>query len=313
MSRSGGQGGRGGGPKRGKGGGSGSRRRPGPKQGRSGPPTRTGPPNRRGQPPVDEGRSQGGISRRGLGGDQVEGRQAVRELLIAGIRPVREILFAAGMDPAPVLEDIVELAAERRVTIHEVARRDFDREAVSEGAQGVLARAQSLPEHELDDLADTSSGPVPFLVVLDGVTDPGNLGALLRSAEGAGVTGVILPRHRAVHITPTVAKAAAGAIEFLPMALVGGLPAALTRLTELGVWVVGLDGDADLPLDRLTVADEPVALVLGAEGSGLSRLVRQRCDAMASIPMYGNLNSLNVSAAAAVALFDVAGRRGRAR
>jgi 23S rRNA (guanosine2251-2'-O)-methyltransferase len=233
----------------------------------------------------------------------------VRELLIGGRRPVQEILFAEGMDPADVLEDIVELAAAQRVVIREVSRKEFDREAVSEGAQGVLARAQVLPEVELDDLADTSASTPPFLLVVDGVTDPGNLGALLRSAEGAGVTGVILPRHRAVHITPTVAKSAAGAIEFLPMALVGGLPAALSRLTELGVWVVGLDGDADLPLDQIKVAGEPVALVLGAEGAGLSRLVRQRCDALASIPMQGNLNSLNVSAAGAVALFEIANRR----
>lgn len=304
MSRSGGRGGRGG-PNRGKGRGSGSRRRPGPG------PRRSGPPPRRSGGPVDD-RPQGGISRRGLGGDQVEGRQAVRELLIAGSRNIQEVVLAAGMDPAPVLEDIVELAAERRVPVREVSRKDFDREAISEGAQGVMARARSLPEHELDDLADPSGPTAPFLLVVDGVTDPGNLGALLRSAEGAGVTGVILPRHRAVHITPTVAKSAAGAIEFLPMALVGGLPAALTRLRDLGVWVVGLDGDADLSLDELRVIDEPVALVLGAEGAGLSRLVRARCDVLAAIPMQGNLNSLNVAAAGAVALFEIANRRRRA-
>ncbi|MCP5028535.1 MAG: 23S rRNA (guanosine(2251)-2'-O)-methyltransferase RlmB [Actinomycetia bacterium] len=304
MSRSGGRGG-GGGSNRAKGRGSGGRRKPGPGPKRSAPSRRPGGPT--------DDRPQGGISRRGLGGDQVEGRQAVRELLIAGSRSVQEIMMAAGMDPAPVLEDIVELAAERRVPIREVSRKDFDREAISGGAQGVMARARSLPELELDDLADTAAATAPFLLVVDGVTDPGNLGALLRSAEGAGVTGVILPRHRAVHITPTVAKSAAGAIEFLPMALVGGLPATLSRLRELGVWVIGLDGDADLPLDELRVIDEPVALVLGAEGAGLSRLVRQRCDALAAIPMHGNLNSLNVSAAGAVALFEIANRRRRAR
>ena len=132
------------------------------------------------------------------------------------------------------------------------------------------------------------------------MTDPGNLGALLRSAEGAGVTGVVLPKHRAVHVTPTVAKAAAGAIEHLPMAVVPGLPAALSRAKQLGCWIVGLDDAADRSLFELDdLGREPVVLVLGAEGAGLSRLVRSRCDIVVSIPMRGHLSSLNVAAAAA--------------
>jgi len=144
----------------------------------------------------------------------------------------------------------------------------------------------------------------------DGVTDPGNLGALLRAAECAGATGVILPRHRAVHVTPTVAKAAAGAVEHLPMALVPGLPAALVELSKLGVWSVGLDAGGTTRVWDLTIADEPVVLVLGAEGRGLSRLVSQRCDQLASIPLAGSLASLNVATAAAVACFEVARHRG---
>ena len=143
-------------------------------------------------------------------------------------------------------------------------------------------------------------------MAVDGVTDPGNLGALLRSAECAGATGIVLPRHRAVHITPTVTKTAAGAVEHLAFAVVGGLPTALQDLRRQGVWVVGLDGEGDTPLWRLPAADGPIALVLGAEGAGLSRLVRQRCDAIASIPLRGTLSSLNVAAAAAVACYEVA-------
>lgn len=246
---------------------------------------------------------------RGLGGSQVEGRQAVRELLIAGRRKVREILISSDVEPAPVLDDIVELAESRRVTVRQIGRGKFDSLAVTSAAQGVIARAYSLPEVELEDLLRRRKGVEPFLLALDGVTDPQNLGAILRSAEGAGVTGVILPRHRAVHVTASVAKSAAGAIEYLPMALVGGLPTALKQLTDHGAWVVGLDGDAPTSLYSLPVADEPVVLVLGAEGKGLSRLVRERCSVLAAIPMDGRLNSLNVASAASIACFDISRRR----
>jgi len=171
-------------------------------------------------------------------------------------------------------------------------------------------RGVRVAEVALDDLARRRpTGRAPFLLALDGVTDPGNVGALLRSAEGAGVSGVVLPRHRAVHVTPAVTKAAAGAVEHLPMALVGGLPSALARLAELGVWVVGLDADAEGSLWDLPVAGEAVAIVLGAEGTGLGRLTRQRCDHVASIPLRGRLGSLNVAAAGALACFEVARRR----
>lgn len=247
---------------------------------------------------------------RGLGGDQVEGRQAVRELLLAGTRRTREVLLSAGLEPSAAIADIVELAGELRVPVREVSRAKLEAAAATESPQGVLAKADPLPEAELDDLARPVPGqPLPFLTCCDGITDPGNLGALLRSAECAGVTGVVLPRHRAVHVTPTVAKAAAGAIEHLPMALVGGVPASLRRLTELGVWIVGLDEIADRSLWDLDIVDVPVALVLGAEGAGLSRLARQRCDRVVTIPMRGRLSSLNVGAAGAVACFEIARRR----
>jgi 23S rRNA (guanosine2251-2'-O)-methyltransferase len=199
------------------------------------------------------------------------------------------------------------LARDQKVTVREISRRSFDAEARTQAAQGVLARCAPLKEFDLDDLLRR---PDPFLVVVDGVTDPGNLGALLRTAECAGVTGIVLPRHRAVHVTPTVTKAAAGAIEHLPMALVGGIPATLTALKQRGVVTIGLDAGGstsvfELPLDPGT----PVALVLGAEGAGLSRLARERVDVLASIPMAGELNSLNVATAGAVACFEVVRRR----
>jgi 23S rRNA (guanosine2251-2'-O)-methyltransferase len=150
-----------------------------------------------------------------------------------------------------------------------------------------------------------------FLVLLEGVTDPQNLGAILRSAECAGVTGVAVPRHRSVHVTPAVTKAAAGAIEHLQMALLPGMPSALQDLERLGVMTVGLDERGTTSLYDLDLGDRPVALVLGSEGSGLSPLSRRRCEVLCRIPLGGAIPSLNVSAAAAVACFEVARQRKR--
>jgi 23S rRNA (guanosine2251-2'-O)-methyltransferase len=190
-----------------------------------------------------------------------------------------------------------------------VSRARLDGEARTEAPQGVLAHADPLPEADLDDLCAPVGDRAPFLVCLDGVTDPHNLGAILRTAECAGATGAVLPRHRSAHVTPTVAKAAAGAIEHVPMAVVPGLPAALTALKRHGVWSVGLDADASESLFGLQLAAEPIALVLGAEGAGLSRLAKQRCDVLVSIPRHGALASLNVGAAAAISCYEVARRR----
>jgi 23S rRNA (guanosine2251-2'-O)-methyltransferase len=152
-------------------------------------------------------------------------------------------------------------------------------------------------------------GGRPFLVVLDGVTDPQNLGAVMRTALSAGATGVVIPRHHAVRLTPSAVKAAAGAVEHLPIALAPGIPAALQALGAEGVWSVGLDEDATTDIDDVALFEEPLALVLGAEGAGIAPLTRDRCDVLARIEMRGPLASINVSAAAAVACFAVARRR----
>lgn len=247
---------------------------------------------------------------KGLGGRQVEGRQAVRELLIAERRKVHEVWISAELEGDPGVSDIVEIAAARRIPLLHVARARLEREARSEAPQGVLAHAAEIPEADLADLMGArrvrgTTAP-PFLVAVDGVTDPGNLGAIIRSCDGAGVTGVLLPRHRSVHVTPTVAKASAGAVEYVPIALVPGLPAVLKQLSDHGIWVVGLDDGADRNVYEIgSLATEPICLVLGAEGAGLSRLVRERCDSVVSIPMAGHVSSLNVSTAAAISLYEV--------
>lgn len=310
--RSGSQGGRSDGPKQGN--------RPGGQQGSggnrpssagSGRPSSgaggqsSGGPQRRGGRGGDSsrGRQNRSTKPKGLGGDQIEGRQAVRELLLAGNRRISEILMIEDMDAADILDDISELAFELKVPFRPINRKRMDQEALTHSHQGVIARAQPVPEVELETLVKKKNA---FLLVLDGVTDPGNLGAILRTAECAGVTGIVLPRHRSVHISPTVTKTAAGAIEHLPMALVGGIPTAITQLKEMGVYTVGLDAGGSDTIFNLPIQDgRPIALVLGAEGSGLSRLVSERVDTVAGIPLVGRLNSLNVAMAGAVACFEV--------
>jgi 23S rRNA (guanosine2251-2'-O)-methyltransferase len=234
----------------------------------------------------------------------------VRELLAAGRRPVREVWIAEDLDPSPQIDDIERLATRRRVRLVLVPRAKLARAAGTDAPQGVLARARPLEEVDLDILCQARRGLPPFLLVLDGVTDPHNVGALLRTAECAGVTGVVLPRHRAAHVTPTVAKVAAGAIEHLAIAVVPGVPNALRRMHDLGVTSIGLDAEAPTSLfDLGAESGGAVALVMGAEGRGLASLTRKRCTALAAIPQFGALHALNVAAAGAVACFELARRR----
>ncbi len=240
-----------------------------------------------------------------LGGEQVEGRRAVRELLAAGRREVMEVVVAAEVEPAPILEEIAALAAAAGVPVRRVPRAAVAGLARSEVPQGVVARAAPLRAVPLESLCT----PGAFVVLLDGVTDPHNLGAVLRSACAAGATGVVLPRRRAAHLGPAAVKAAAGAVEHLPVALVSGSPAGLQGLGRAGLWRVGLDERGAADLEEVAVLDQPVVLVVGAEGRGLAPLTSARCDVLARIPMPGPLPSLNVAAAAAVACFSVARRR----
>jgi 23S rRNA (guanosine2251-2'-O)-methyltransferase len=249
---------------------------------------------RRGASAPDDGASPGG---------QVEGRRAVRELLVARRRQVRTLWLATGGD---ALDELAALADITGAEVRWVAPARVAELARTDSPQGVVAFADPLQFGDVDALL---ADPEAFLVGVDGVTDPQNLGAVMRTAELAGATGIVVPRHRSARLTPTVAKAAAGALEYLPIVSVAGIPAVLDRAARAGVWTVGLDATGDTSLFDLNVADRALMLVLGAEGRGISRLARERCDVLAAIPMFGSLTSLNVSAAAAVACFEVARRR----
>jgi 23S rRNA (guanosine2251-2'-O)-methyltransferase len=240
-----------------------------------------------------------------LGGDQVEGRNAVRELLRAGRRRVSELWVVPARD-ASIIDEITELATAAGARVRQVSADELDAKARTDAPQGVLALAAPVPNHDIDDLL---SRPDAFLLALDGVTDPQNLGAVLRVAETAGVTGVVLPRHRSAGLTPAAVKAAAGAVEYLALATASGVPALLDRASRAGVWSVGLDSGGTADVFALDVADRPLVVVLGAEGRGLGRLTRERCDLVAGIPMRGAIESLNVATAAAVACHAIARRR----
>ncbi len=228
------------------------------------------------------------------------------ELLRAKRRTVQRILIAEAQDASDVLDAIEFEAQRQRVLVQLVSMARLDREAKTEGHQGVMAFAAALPTVSLDDLLGVKR---PFLLVCDGVTDPRNLGAMLRSADGAGVTGVIVPRHRSARISPSVTKTAAGAIEYLTFCDVGGIPTTIDQLNRAGVLTVGLAEDAKSSLYAVDLGSSPVALVVGGEEKGLSSLTRKRCATVVSIPQLGRISSLNAGVAVSVAAFEVARQR----
>lgn len=241
------------------------------------------------------------MSERSVGGTQVEGRRAVLELLRARRRETYEV-WCLRNSPDEEIVDAAMAAGVKVLRVSETALRD---RTSSFQPQGVLAIAEPLHSSPLEDLLV----PEVLLLVLDRVQDPQNLGAILRSAAAAGVGGVILPERRGALVTPAVTKVASGALEYLNFSIVSGIPAALATLQRSSVWTVGLAAEADVVLSECNLLTESIALVVGAEGDGLSRLTRQRCDLLAKIPMAPSVASLNVSAATAVALFTIAGAR----
>ena len=277
-------------------------RRPAPK----GRPPRGGGPRNTSAAPNTGTRRNPTREKEGLGGEQVEGRQAVLELLKARRRSIQKIYVADQQDSSEILDEIEREAQRQRIPIQIIAMARLDREARTEGHQGVVAFCSRLDSVSLDVLLEHKR---PFLLVCDGVTDPRNLGAMLRSADGAGVTGVVVPRHRAARISPSVTKTAAGAIEYLTFADVGGIPAAIDQMNKAGVLTVGLAGESKDSIYDLDLGSIPVAIVVGGEEKGLAALTRKRCQAVVSIPQLGKISSLNASVALSIAAFEVARQR----
>jgi 23S rRNA (guanosine2251-2'-O)-methyltransferase len=247
--------------------------------------------------------------RPGEGRVLIEGRRPVVEALRAG-RPVDRILVASGAGRG-ALGDLLDLARHRGVEVQTVPRSLIEAEARGGAHQGVLAIVAPIQPIDLTELLalPLAGREPPFFLALDGVEDPHNLGALARSAEAAGCHGLIVPRHRSAPLSAVAVKSSAGALQHLPVAEVPNLARAIEQLRASGIWCIGLDGAADTSLFNLDLADEPVCIVVGNEGTGLHRLVRDSCDALVHIPMSGHIESLNASVAGALALFEVRRRR----
>lgn len=239
------------------------------------------------------------------GTTQIEGRHPVLEALRAG-RPLRKLLVARADTTSRPLHDLIGEARRRGIPVQEVPATVIDRLAQTRAPQGIIAYAAAREVVEVEDLLELARnrGEHPFVVLLDGIEDPRNLGAVLRSADAAGVHGVVIPRRRAAGLTPAVAAASAGAIEHVRVAQTSNLVQAIEKLKAANVWVIGADPQAPELLYDAALRP-PIAVVIGGEGRGLSRLVRERCDLLVRIPMHGETASLNASVAAALMLFEV--------
>ena len=239
---------------------------------------------------------------------QLEGRNALQEALRAG-RTIDKVFIASG-DTDKGLQRLAAEAKEAGAVVVPVDRRKLDNMSFTRAHQGVIALTAAHEYATIDDILEeaASRGQNALIVICDELTDPHNLGAILRSAECAGAHGVIIPKRRSVGLTATVAKASAGAMEYMKVARVTNINSAIAELKEKGVWVFGTAAEGSVPMYQadLTV---PAAIVIGNEGDGMSPLVRKNCDVMVNIPMNGRISSLNASAAASILLYEAVRQR----
>ena len=240
----------------------------------------------------------------------VFGLHAVESLLLKQPRRALRLCVLKDRQDQKV-QTILDLAKQNRIKVDLVSRQELDRITGDEVHQGVVAyceKAKSYSENDLDEILQQN--PKPFFLILDGIQDPHNLGACLRTADAAGVHAVIVPRDKSVGITSTVSKVACGAAETVPFIQVTNLARTLRHLKDQGVWLFGAAGEAEKSLYQAELSG-PIGIVLGAEGQGLRRLTREHCDILLNIPMQGAVSSLNVSVATGIFLFEVLRQRGR--
>lgn len=241
------------------------------------------------------------------GENQLEGRNSILEVLRSG-RDIEKIMVARG-NVEGTIKRIVAMAAEKGVVIQEVSRQKLDEISQTKNHQGVIAIVSAHNYVEVDDILAVAKERQedPFLLLLDGITDPHNLGAILRTAECAGVHGVVIPKRRSVGLNATVGKTSAGALEYMPVARVTNIVKTMEYLKKQGLWIACADMKG---LDHFdTNMKGALALVIGSEGDGVSRLVKENCDFTVSIPMYGKISSLNASVAAGLLMYEVVRQR----
>lgn len=240
--------------------------------------------------------------------EQVYGVHAVEALLRHHPRRVKQLWLAEGRQD-PRVQVLVELATQQRISVGQRERRELDEwvEGVHQGVVAEVSPSQVWGEAMLEELLDRHEG-VPLLLVLDGVTDPHNLGACLRTADAAGALAVVVPKDKSATLNATVRKVACGAAEVMPLVAVTNLARTLEKLQKRGLWVVGTAGEADQEIYQQDLRG-PLVLVMGAEGKGMRRLTREHCDFLVKLPMAGSVSSLNVSVAAGVCLFEALRQR----
>jgi len=233
----------------------------------------------------------------------IEGRNPVIEAL-KNKRPIDKIMVNKSSKEGSI-KKIIGIARDNNVIIQQVDRHKLDEISESHAHQGVIAVTSDYLYHELEDVLEYAreKGEDPFLIILDGITDPHNLGSIVRTADAVGAHGVIIPKRRSVHITPIVAKASAGAIEYVPVCKVTNIVNTIKKLKEEGLWIAAVDMDGDAFYS--TNLSGPLALVVGSEGEGISRLTKENCDFIVSMPMSGNVTSLNASVAGGILLYEV--------
>jgi 23S rRNA (guanosine2251-2'-O)-methyltransferase len=241
--------------------------------------------------------------------EYIWGRNPVLETLHSS-RPVKRILLAEGQKDAQPLVAIVREAEQRRIPVEMVPRSRLDQFSHGAVHQGCLAIVEARKYVDIEQILAhaTSKGEAPFLLILDSIQDVNNLGSLLRTAEAAGIHGVILPEHRAAEVNATVVKTSAGATEYLLIAQETNLTRTIETLKKQNIWVVGLAGEATTEYQKANLTG-PLALVVGNEGKGISRLVREHCDLLIKLPMHGHINSLNAAIAGSIALYEALRQR----
>ncbi len=239
--------------------------------------------------------------------DTIAGRNAVVEALRAGI-PAKELVVALGVDIDERLEESVKLAQKMGLGIREVERRQIENMTGIANHQGIALVAKPFQYSSQKEIFTRAKEPALFVAV-DGVTDPRNIGAIARSAAAFGADGLLIPERRNAPLTAAAWKSSAGAAARLPIAQVTNLVRSMQDAKEFGCFIVGLDGDADTPVEAMEIADQPLYIVVGSEGRGLSRLVRENCDLLIKIPMSNTVESLNASVAMSIALYAVDRKR----
>ncbi|NPV44202.1 MAG: 23S rRNA (guanosine(2251)-2'-O)-methyltransferase RlmB [Firmicutes bacterium] len=234
---------------------------------------------------------------------QLEGRNPVLEALKAGTT-IKKLIIQKGEKHGSILK-IMAIAKERGIPLQEIDKKDMDSMSKTYGHQGVIALISEYKYYEVDEILDIAreKGDLPFIVILDKIEDPHNLGSIIRTSNAAGVHGVVIPRRRSVSVTPVVAKSSAGAVEYVPVAREVNLSRTVDMLKEKGLWIAGADmeGASIYELDLTG----PLALVIGSEGKGISRLLKEKCDFLVSIPMVGRITSLNAATAGAIIIYEI--------